>query len=245
MSAPPDPDPPVRPRRLRFALALCGGAALAALILALIPPASRPALPPDAATRGEAFEQALAAAISKVRPAGEPWAIALDPADINAWLATRLPQWIAHDPELAEFSAAASLRIAASDGALVVEAPIGPSALGLIASARVALELADADDADAKGLPVSGRLHLDIGATRIGRLPIPLAALGLPAAETVAAQLARLEQRSTDRRFRLGDGRTIEIRAISCEDGQIRIRFATHASPPTASSATPAAAPSR
>ena len=229
--APPDPHPPVSPRRLRFVLALCAGATLTAFVLAVIPPASRPVLPPDAATRGEAFEQALASAITKVRPAGESWAIAIDPADINAWLATRLPQWIDHDPALADFAAATSVRLAADDGALLVEAPVGPSRLGLIATVRMPLELTDS---------VAHRLRLDIGATRIGLLPIPVGGPGLPVADALASELARLEQRYPDRRFRLGDGRTIEIRAISCESGQIRIRFATHPA-----STAPAAAPTR
>ena len=59
-----------------------------------MPPAARPMLPLDAVARGEAFEQALAAALTRVRPAGEEWAIAIDPDDINAWLATRLAKWV-------------------------------------------------------------------------------------------------------------------------------------------------------
>ena len=78
-----------RPRLLWLVLALLFGAALASFMLAAMPPVARPTLPVDASARGEAFEQALAATLTKVRPAGEEWAIAIDPADINAWL--RLP----------------------------------------------------------------------------------------------------------------------------------------------------------
>lgn len=194
-----------------------GGCASAAL-LALIPPAGRPTLPPDAVIRGEALEQALVAAVTKVRdPAGEEWAIAIDPADINAWLATRLPKWATHDPEFEPFAAASAVRIGSEDGAVTLETPIGPAALGLVATVQMPLELAEGEE----------RLFTDIGGVRIGRLPIPLAEAGFDAAGKFLDELQRLEARHPGRRFRLGDGRCIEVRAISCEEGRIKIRFAT------------------
>jgi hypothetical protein len=194
-----------------------GGCASAAL-LALIPPAGRPTPPPDAVIRGEALEQALGAAVTKVRdPAGKEWAIAIDPADINAWLATRLPKWAAHDPEFAPFAAASAVRIGSEDGAVTLETPIGPAALGLVATVQMPLELAEGEE----------RLFVDIGGVRIGRLPIPLAEAGFDSAGKFLDELQRLEARHPGRRFRLGDGRCIEVRAISCEDGRIKIRFAT------------------
>jgi hypothetical protein len=198
--------------------AVAAGGLLAAVVLAFVPPAGRPTLPEGAVTRGEALEQALVAAVTKVRaPEGESWAIAIDPADINAWLATRLPKWVAHDPEFAPFAAASEVRIGSEDGAVILETPIGPNALGLIATVRMSLELGEGDE----------RLRTDIGGVRVGRLPIPLADAGLDAAGKVQAELQRLEARHPGRRFRLGDGRFIEVRAISCEDGRIKIRFAT------------------
>jgi hypothetical protein len=200
------------------ALAALGGLTLAAVVLAVIPPSGRPTLPPNAAVRGEALEQALVAAVTKVRdPAGEAWAVAIDPADINAWLATRLPQWVAHDPELAPFETATEMRLGAADGAVIVEAPIGPRALGLVGTIRMPLELDESD----------GALRVDVGQSRIGLLPIPVSGAGFDATDKVRDELARLEARYPDRRFRLGDGRFIEVRAISCEDGRIKIRFAT------------------
>ena len=194
-----------------------GGCASAAL-LALIPPTGRPTLPPDAVIRGEALEQALVAAVTKVRdPAGEEWAIAIDPADINAWLATRLPKWAAHDPEFEPFAAASAVRIGSEDGAVTLETPIGPAALGLVATVQMPLELAEGEE----------RLFVDIGGVRIGRLPIPLAEAGFDSAGKFLDELQRLEARHPGRRFRLGDGRCIEVRAISCEEGRIKIRFAT------------------
>ncbi len=169
-------------------------------------------------TRGEALEQALVAAVTKVRdPAGESWAIAIDPADINAWLSTRLPKWAAHDPEFAPFAGAAEVRVGSEPGAIVVEAPIGPRSLGLVGTVRVPLELTEA----------GGRLEASVGHARIGRLPVPLAIAAFDAAGAFHDELGRLESRHPERRFRLADGRLVEIRAIECEAGRIKILFAT------------------
>jgi hypothetical protein len=194
------------------------GPVVAATVLALIPPSGRPTLPVNAEVRGDALEQALLAAVTKVRaPSEESWAIAIDPADINAWLATRLPKWAAHDPEFAPFAAASEVRLGSEDGAVILETPIGPSALGIVATVRMPFELAEGDE----------RLRADIGGVRVGRLPIPFADDGFDSAGKVVDELQRLEARHPGRRFRLGDGRIVEIRAISCEDGRIKIRFAT------------------
>jgi len=206
--------------RLGCAIVLVACGAIAALaVLALIPPAARPALPGDALARGEALEQALVAAVTKVRdPAGETWAIAIDPADVNAWLATRLPKWIEHDPSLAPFARATTLRISAADGALIVDAPVGPEVLGLVGTLRLPLALEDSPDA---------RLIVDIGAAHIGLLPVPVSDAGWEAAGVLSNELARFEAWYPERRFRLADGRCVAVRAISCEDGRIKIRFAT------------------
>jgi len=199
-----------RPRLLWLVLALLFGAALASFMLAAMPPVARPTLPVDASARGEAFEQALAATLTKVRPAGEEWAIAIDPADINAWLATRLPQWIAHDPALADLAPATTIRIAAISGALILEDSVRPPGAAVV-SLPVAPTLAD------------GRLTLSIGTARIGRLPIPGAASALAALlRTALDDLA-----SGPAQIRLGDGRRVELRDISCEPGRIALAFAT------------------
>jgi hypothetical protein len=158
------------------------------------------------------------AAVTKVRdPAGESWAIAIDPADINAWLATRLPKWAAHDPEFAQFNGASEVRLGSEDGAVVVEVPVGPNTLGLVGTVRMPFGLAEGSDG----------LRLEVGEARIGRLPIPFARSWSGGGSALAAEIKRLEARHPDRRFRLGDGRFIEVQAVSCENGRIKIRFAT------------------
>lgn len=199
-----------RPRLPWLVLALLVGAAIAVVVLAAIPPVARPVLPDDAEARGEAFEQALAATLTKVRPAGEEWAIAIDPADINAWLATRLPKWIEHDPALADLAPATTIRIAAVHDALILEDSLrAPSAA--VVSLPVEPTLGD------------GRLTLAIGTARIGRLPIPGAASAL--ASLIRGTLDDLA--SGPAQIRLGDGRRVELRDISCESGRIALAFVT------------------
>ncbi len=217
-----------KPPFWRFAAALLVGAALAAFVLAAMPPAARAMLPVDPDARGEAFEQALAAQLTRIRPAGEEWAIAIDPADVNAWLTTRLPKWIEHDDGLAAVAAARTIRLASVDGALIVED--GARAVGrgaAVLSLPVAPKLAD------------GHLRLDIGLARMGRLPVPGA----------ASALAALLRDSLDRlaagpaQIRLADGRRVELRAISCEPGRVALLFATMPAAARGTASAPALAP--
>jgi len=194
----------------RASMLLLLGVALACGVLAALPPVARASLPDDPEARGEAFEQALAAELTRVRPAGEEWAVAIDPADINAWLATRLPKWIEHDPGLEPLSAARTVRIAAIDGRLILE------------------DASRARGAAVLSLPVepevrNGRLVLSIGSARIGRLPVP--GSGSALASLLGTGLAELA--SGPAQIRLADRRRVALRAISCEPGRIALAFAT------------------
>ena len=195
---------------------------LAALFLAALPPVARAGLPEDPVARGEAFEQALVAAITKIRPAEEEWAVAIDPTDINSWLATRLPKWIEHDPELAELAPACTIRLASIEGALIIEDSVRASGAAVI-SLPVAPQLSD------------GRLRLDIGFARIGRLPIPGAAYALAA--ILRGSLDRLA--AGPAQIRLADGRRVELREISCKPRRIELLLATL--PASAPASLPAA----
>lgn len=207
------PCPPCKPRLSRVLGSVAAGLVLAAVVLALLPPAQTAKLPSDPVARGEAFEQALAAALTKVRPAGEDWAVAIDPADVNAWLATRLPKWIEHDPSLASFRGATALRIASTDGALRVEDRIAGDWLMLSLPIEVAIE--------------TGRLRIGFGMARLGRLPVP--GVGTALAESVSAELEGLDLDARAPELPLADGRAVEVREISCEDGRVALRLATRA----------------
>lgn len=208
--------PSPRQRLLRATAFSALGGLAAAAALAVLPPANRPIVPVDAETRGAAFEQALAAAITKVRdPAGETWAIAIDPADINAWLATRLPRWIAHDPTLAELEPLVGIRVATGSGTLFIESEVGP----LVATLPIAVELG------------AGGVKPSIGTARLGRLPLPGLARILGGAElelriAEAAVLLRAAE-SDNAAIPLSDGRRVRLADIALREGAIELAFET------------------
>ncbi len=219
--------------RLRFGGALVLGVLLAGAALAWWPPSQRPRLPSDPVGRGEALEQAVAAAVTRVRASGsERWAVAVDTADLNAWLATRLPKWIEHDPGLAEFEPATRLRLGAVDGALVVETPVGPALLGLVGTLHLPVAVVERDGAASLGISV--------GRAAVGRLPLPgidrLDGLGDRARDAVA----RLGARREGLRFGLADGRSVEVHAIECAAGRVVVECSTHPAVAPAPGATAA-----
>lgn len=46
--------------------------------------------------QGESIEKRLPSELSKVRPLGEPWKIEISQEEVNGWIATRLPKWLAN-----------------------------------------------------------------------------------------------------------------------------------------------------
>lgn len=242
MTDAPGPSPARRSRTLRLAAALVAGAVLAAAVLALVPPAIRPGMPSDPEARAEALEQAIAAAVTRVRGAGpERWAVAIDPDDLNAWLATRLPKWIAHDPGLAALEPATMVRLAADRGALVLEraleVPFAPSSELLVGTLRLPVGVERTGE--------TTRLSVEVGGASVGRLPIPafagLSALG----EHLREALARIGERHAERdgglRLRLADGRSVALEFVACEPGRIVVGCTTHpAVAPSGSGADPA-----
>ncbi|MFM7052429.1 MAG: hypothetical protein ACKOYN_09905 [Planctomycetota bacterium] len=190
-------------------------------------------LPPNAEARAAFLEQALSAAVTKVRdPSGEVWAVSIDPADINAWLAMRLPKWIAHDPSLEDLEPLTALRVRTAPGTILVERAVGP----LIATLRLDIALG------ASGLRPA------IGAARVGRLPLPgLAALigarALEARFAGAASLATSDP-AQPATLSLADGRRVQLVAIAIREGAIQLAFKTTLGHATRTSpATPAPAP--
>ncbi len=51
---------------------------------------------PQFTMQGQSLENRLPSELSKVRPLGEPWTITVAQDEINSWIATRLPNWLAN-----------------------------------------------------------------------------------------------------------------------------------------------------
>ncbi len=201
------------------------GILLCALVLALVPPSSVGGMPQDAVRRAELLERGIASQIRFVRKEELPWAISIEVDDVNAWLSTRLPKWIAHDPALKQLEAASDLVLCASRRGLCIVRPVGPFSLSVV------LRLAVIADG------VAPRLRVEGVSAAIGRLPLPGIGAWLlgqtldPSLEAQVAQGAAVS-------FDLGDGRRVELIDVETTEGSISLRFRTLKSTTDASSRT-------
>ncbi|MSR69324.1 MAG: hypothetical protein EXS17_03145 [Phycisphaerales bacterium] len=196
-----------------YSLALCVALAAVAFVASNRAPSwwVDPVVLADCAqseSTGRELEQQLAATISKIRPAGESWAIRIRDEDINAWIAARLPQWKEHDPLLAWPVAGAATQIRFNEQS----ATIAIAMEGRVWSGSCAITV------------VPGAIAIVPEAGAIGLLPIPGgAALALRWLEGEGAKTLRLP-----RTFNLGDGRQVEVLHIDLHQGTIEIECATH-----------------
>ena len=58
--------------------------------------APAPSVTADLDRQARVFEQSFAAQLTRVRDNEDPWAIRVRETDLNAWIWTRLPHWVAH-----------------------------------------------------------------------------------------------------------------------------------------------------
>lgn len=194
-------------RRLRWgfaratAAALFGLAALAGLVAwaALRPPAwwASSGVQSTTGDRGAAFEQAIVAEFTRIRPAGADWAVRIRAADMNDWLASRLPQWLASRdlPESGQVQVhlrPGVIQVGVARGPAVIWTEVEPAAHG-------------------------GGVRIQSATSGIGRLPLPIA--GLDLSQTVPE--------GVERPIRLPDGRQVRIQDLEVLDGEIRLRLRT------------------
>ena len=162
----------------------------------------------DADRRARELEANLTAEIHRIRPAGEPWAVALRDTDVNAWLAIRLPAWRDFDASIPWPPDAGVAQVRFLPG----QVQVAIDCEGTIWSAVVEPAVA----ADRVACPPT---HGGVGA-----LPIPYGAslaLDLLQGGTDAAA------RGSPRTFRLGDGRIVEIADIEVREGELLLQFVT------------------
>lgn len=162
---------------------------------------------PESDRRGRELEQNLAAEISKIRPAGEPWSIRIHDVDINAWIARRLPQWTEHDPSLAWPIAGATAQVQFdADGATI----------SIAKNDRIWSGSFDV-------LVEADGVRLVPGWGAVGILPVPDGAwLASRFLEGNGAETLFFPNV-----FKLGDGRQVELRQIDFVPGAVEIEFIT------------------
>lgn len=192
------------------------------LVIELRPPAWwSPALSmSDALSRtGERFEQGCVSEIYRIRSEPGPWAIRLREEDVNAWLAARLPLWCEH---------------------------VGVERLGDVQvhfsadTVEVATMMADLPTiAVASFRPtVAGQwLQPNLGAVRLGRLPVPfltegtvkavIETLGTGEGDLRSVLLPMLRGESVDTTFELADRRRVRVRDIEVREGELLMELET------------------
>ena len=202
-----------RPRRHRRAfLAMLAAVALAALAVALArrapswwSPVARDA--PGALDVARALEQGIAAETTRVRAEGErEWSVRVRAADLNAWLAARLPQWLEFDRSLPWPEGVKAVQVALDPGGVALAADWN----GFVVTTRWAI------DPGAAGAPAT----LRAAGTSVGTLPVPFAA-GVGA--WFVPELARPLPLAAP----LVDGRTVSVLDVELADGEAIVDCAT------------------
>jgi hypothetical protein len=171
---------------------------------------------PAAAGRAERTEQGLVNEAHRVRADEAAWEVTLSEEGVNAWLALRLPEWMASQspPVSAPVESAQALF---RPGLLFAGGRTGERIFSLGAAPRV-------DEA--------GRLVLSVRSTSLGRLSLPVGwVLNALAGRAPAAGTGwRLEHGDLiiDRpELRLADGRRVRVVGVECGDGVLTVRCRT------------------
>lgn len=195
---------------------LLGGAG--ALLLAQVVPSAwsrvrNPAVSIEADERAAGFEKALAAAIHQVR-GPEPWAIAVDPDDLNDWLAQRWRPW-------AEFA-----RDAIPDD--LRSQPLEHAALAIDREGSLLVMLSRQGRIDWCRLEVVGEpgaIGLEVTSVGAGALPLPAIVAG-----GLAGDLAHLGEGLPA--MNLSDGRSVRLLDLAFQDGTIVLQCRTDPAAP-------------
>ncbi|MDZ4829232.1 MAG: hypothetical protein SGJ09_03420 [Phycisphaerae bacterium] len=175
---------------------------------------------PAALEAGENFENACISESHRVRPENQPWAVRVRDAEVNAWLATRLPKWVEHLGALRP--GAAQVRFTEGTIELATEIAGLPS----IASLRIAPVVAN------------GAISLGRQRVAVGRFPLPVAHSlviaplvrslgGSDAPDELQLAIALLGGQAIKAEFELADGRVVRVRDIEVHDGEMLLEFET------------------
>jgi len=168
-----------------------------------------------------------------------PWGVTLDADDANAWLATRLPKWMASGSDPMPWPEDASPpRIAFEEGVLRLGVRLATSGGERVFSATVRPYVG-----------VDGGLWLPAETLHVGRVPIPASWL-LDRAEAERHEFVpeewadRPETRALfdifagerpvlyDPVFRLDGGRRVRVLGVTTEGGRVRVTCRTERRPP-------------
>jgi hypothetical protein len=137
-----------------------------------------------------------------IRPVEDVWGVRVHESQINAWLASRLPKWLAHH-DLSEWSSAVRLvQVRVDDGAIIVGAEVGTRIQPRVVSLRLVPQLED------------GRISLVAESVSVGRISIGAAPI-----DRMIEELG--EAISSDLLHDPATTQVIEVRELTLERGAI------------------------
>jgi len=223
----------VNGRRIRWRRWLLLGVAAVALVVYMLwqRTLARPVWwnPPDPSDPlvqevAERVEYQLVEQAQLVRPADESWGVRVQESQVNAWLAGRLPKWLAHHDRREWSETVRLVQVRFEDGAAIIGAEVDHGLQKRVLSIRIVPALED------------GRLTfvadaVSVGALSIGTAPIDRAmeelehvmdraVLDDPGVQQVVETLRG--ERSWPATFELADGRWVEVLEFTIERGAVR-----------------------
>jgi hypothetical protein len=236
--------PPTPIRRVRrwlvsagLTLALLGGACAAiALTLANQAPSWwRTTDPSDPGTisAGEEVENGVVNVMYEVREAAEPWTVTLHAADANAWLNTRLAQWLANsDAEFEWPREIENLQVEFDEGLIQVGVQVHGRERSQILSATLRPKFHDgalwiaAESVSVGRLPIPAEWIADRAGSIVGDV-VPARLLDNPDAahllRALAGECALDENPAVD----LGDGRRVRLLRLAAQRGRLIVQCRT------------------
>jgi hypothetical protein len=165
----------------------------------------------------------------KPRAEPEPWWIEVKQDQLNAWLAARLPEWIAHEHGVQWPAAVGRPQVNVSDGGMSVGVDVETNAGTRYVVAHLAPTVAN------------DTLSLGLEGLSIGRAWVPGAPLGVvldqmratgvgeflddPGVEQVLGLLE--DGRGLEPMVTLGDGRRVRVLAVRCDRGALLLQAQT------------------
>lgn len=164
-----------------------------------------------------------------VRPEQEPWTLHLTDAEINAWLAARLPQWILHDANLQWPEQIGTPQVMIEPDGIRVAAPVRAGTVSRTVVARLSPMIAD-----------DGGIAMPLTGIALGRVWVP----GEPLSRLVDAVREAAPDFLNDPRvqdavkvlagevtlpaeFDLADGRRVRVKHIALDSGGVSITAIT------------------